>query len=137
MGRPEPKNAQNREIGAIVRALALLAALLLPAGARAEEQVDPGGLQIYYGPVTAYSQGTRTASGMAVAPGMAACPPWVPFHTVITVEDVGVYDCEDRGGDIQQTALDIYRPSYAAAVRFGRQWHAWWFVTTPSVGEGE
>lgn len=109
----------------------LLALVLSAQPALADYSADDGmGMPplTYYGPVTAYSYGTRTASGLPVSVGMAACPSWVAFHTMIAIEGLGSYVCEDRGGAIVGTAIDIYIPSYAQAIRFGRQWRTWRLV---------
>lgn len=69
--------------------------------------------------VTAYCPtGHRTASGAWPRPGMAAGNRW-PFGTVLDVEGVGRVVVTDRIG--HGSELDLYMPSCAAAIRFGRR----------------
>ena len=63
-----------------------------------------------------------TASGSRVKRGVtAACPPYMPFGTVIEIEGVGQRVCEDRGGAIKGKRIDVYYQSLQTALEFGRQ----------------
>lgn len=54
-----------------------------------------------------------TASGVPVGPGVAACPSWMPFGTVLRVEGIGTVTCWDRGPDW----LDLWFPTLAECYR--------------------
>jgi 3D (Asp-Asp-Asp) domain-containing protein len=85
--------------------------------------------------VTAYTAGAEstgkapshpaygiTASGARVKAGTTiACPPELPFGTVIEIDGVGKRICEDRGFAIKGRKLDLYIASLSEALRFGRQ----------------
>ena len=63
-----------------------------------------------------------TASGERVQEGVtAACPPEMPFGTVIAIEGVGERICQDRGGAIKGRRIDVYIPDLQEALEFGRQ----------------
>lgn len=85
--------------------------------------------------VTAYTAGVEstgkapgdvgygiTASGEKVREGYTlACPPSLPFGTVVAIEGVGERVCTDRGSDITEGRLDVYMPELGDALEFGRQ----------------
>jgi 3D (Asp-Asp-Asp) domain-containing protein len=63
-----------------------------------------------------------TASGSRVrAKYTIACPPDIPFGTVLEIENVGERVCEDRGGAIKGKRLDIYVAQINQAISFGRR----------------
>jgi 3D (Asp-Asp-Asp) domain-containing protein len=63
-----------------------------------------------------------TASGLKVRENETiACPPSYPFGTRITIEGMGTYICEDRGGAIKGNKIDIYVETKREAFAFGRQ----------------
>jgi 3D (Asp-Asp-Asp) domain-containing protein len=63
-----------------------------------------------------------TASGARVKEGVTiACPPELPFGTIIEINGVGKRICEDRGSAIKGRKLDLYITSLSEALRFGRQ----------------
>lgn len=63
-----------------------------------------------------------TASGLKVTEKRTlACPKNLPFGTVIRIEGMGEYRCEDRGGAIKGNKIDIYMETKAEAFAFGRQ----------------
>lgn len=63
-----------------------------------------------------------TASGLKVTENRTlACPPNLPFGTKITIEGLGIYRCEDRGGAIKGNKFDIYMETKGEAFAFGRQ----------------
>ncbi|HOX10820.1 MAG TPA: 3D domain-containing protein [Candidatus Moranbacteria bacterium] len=63
-----------------------------------------------------------TASGIKVQEKRTiACPPEFPFGVKISIEGLGVYTCEDRGGAIKGNHIDIYVLTKKEAFSFGRQ----------------
>lgn len=63
-----------------------------------------------------------TASGLKVAPKRTlACPPSFPFGTKISIEGMGEFRCEDRGGAIKGNKVDIYMETKSEAFAFGRR----------------
>lgn len=63
-----------------------------------------------------------TASGIKVAEKRTlACPPNFPFGTKISIEGMGEFRCEDRGGAIKGNKIDIYMETKKEAFAFGRQ----------------
>lgn len=63
-----------------------------------------------------------TASGLKVAQQRTiACPPEFPFGTMIRIEGMGDYRCEDRGGAIKGNKFDIYMVTKSEAFAFGRR----------------
>lgn len=63
-----------------------------------------------------------TASGLKVTPKRTlACPKEFPFGTKISIEGMGEYRCEDRGGAIKGNHFDIYVKTKSEAFAFGRQ----------------
>lgn len=63
-----------------------------------------------------------TASGLKVAEKRTlACPPSFPFGTKISIEGMGEFRCEDRGGAIKGNHVDIYMETKKEAFAFGRQ----------------
>lgn len=63
-----------------------------------------------------------TASGLKVTENRTlACPREYPFGTIISIEGMGEYRCEDRGGAIKGNHIDIYVKTKAEAFAFGRQ----------------
>ncbi len=64
----------------------------------------------------------KTASGLKVTPKSThACPREYPFGTIISIEGMGEYRCEDRGGAIKGNHFDIYVQTKSEAFAFGRQ----------------
>ncbi len=75
---------------------------------------------------TAYSSGSRTASGTPPQRGIVAADPAVlPLGSRIRVRGAGSYSGDyvvrDTGGKIQGRKIDIYIPKHAQAKRFGRR----------------
>jgi 3D (Asp-Asp-Asp) domain-containing protein len=62
-----------------------------------------------------------TASGSRVHIGTMACPPEYPFGAKIEIEGMGTYTCEDRGGAIKGNHFDMWFPSRAEALNWGRR----------------
>jgi 3D (Asp-Asp-Asp) domain-containing protein len=77
--------------------------------------------------VTAYCQGTRTATGVRVAPGIAAADPRVfPLGSSVRVSGLhgrydGVYQVLDTGSRVRGRHLDLYLPNCKEARLFGRR----------------
>lgn len=64
-----------------------------------------------------------TASGLKVTEKRTlACPPAFPFGTKISIEGMGEFRCEDRGGAIKGNKFDIYMETKKEAFAFGRQY---------------
>ena len=63
-----------------------------------------------------------TASGLKVAEKRTlACPASFPFGTKISIEGMGEFRCEDRGGAIKGNKIDIYMETKTEAFAFGRR----------------
>ena len=63
-----------------------------------------------------------TASGLKVKEKRTiACPKEFPFGLKISIEGMGIYTCEDRGGAIKGNKIDIYMETKKEAFSFGRQ----------------
>jgi 3D (Asp-Asp-Asp) domain-containing protein len=63
-----------------------------------------------------------TASGLKVTEKRTlACPANYPFGTKITIDGMGEFRCEDRGGAIKGNHFDIYMETKREAFAFGRQ----------------
>lgn len=63
-----------------------------------------------------------TASGLKVTENRTlACPPSFPFGTKMSIEGMGEFRCEDRGGAIKGNHIDIYMETKTEAFAFGRQ----------------
>jgi 3D (Asp-Asp-Asp) domain-containing protein len=62
-----------------------------------------------------------TASGIKVHSGTIACPSNFPFGTRLSIEGMGIFVCEDRGGAIKGNKIDIYMLTKRQAKEFGRQ----------------
>jgi len=77
--------------------------------------------------VTAYCRGTTTASGVAVARGIAAADPRVfPLGSAVRVSGLpgsydGTYRVMDTGSAVRGRRLDLYMASCTEARRFGRR----------------
>ncbi len=70
-----------------------------------------------------------TASGIMVEEKRTlACPPEYPFGTIIEIEGMGRYRCEDRGGAIKGNKVDIYMKTKSEAFNFGRRNLLAWVV---------
>lgn len=62
-----------------------------------------------------------TASGTHVHKGTMACPPQYPFGTKITIDGVGTFVCEDRGGAIKGNHFDMWFTTRSEALQWGKQ----------------
>lgn len=115
-----PRRGRLATIGALVP-------LLLAAGCTPrvppQRPVRPSGRTFI---VTAYCQGTTTASGARVAPGVVAADPRVfPLGSTIRITGLGrhdgVYRVLDVGGNIKGQRLDVYMRDCSQAIKFGRR----------------
>jgi len=74
---------------------------------------------------TAYALPGRTASGARVRRGLIAADKRFAFGTKLRIHGAGPYDgvytVADRGGAIRGQHIDLYIPSRAEAMRFGRR----------------
>ena len=76
---------------------------------------------------TAYCQQGTTKSGADTQPGIVAADPKVfPIGTVLRIvapvrQYGGIYTVMDTGSAVKGRTLDIFMPSCARAVRFGRK----------------
>ncbi|HAV11638.1 MAG TPA: hypothetical protein DCX32_03815 [Candidatus Moranbacteria bacterium] len=70
-----------------------------------------------------------TSSGIKVQEKRTlACPPEYPFGTIVEIEGMGQYRCEDRGGAIKGNHFDIYMVTKTEAFGFGRKNITAWVV---------
>lgn len=70
-----------------------------------------------------------TASGVVAVEGVTvACPPELPFTTILEIDGVGFRMCEDRGRAIRGRRLDLFIGSLDETPDRGRRralrWHA-------------
>lgn len=71
---------------------------------------------------TAYSLSGTTASGLPVGPGIIAVDPSViPLGTRVFVPGYGEAVAADTGSAVQGNIIDVWLPSYADAVAWGRK----------------
>jgi 3D (Asp-Asp-Asp) domain-containing protein len=77
---------------------------------------------------TGYVEAGVTADGTPTGPGTAACPPSLPFGTVLEVEDVGRVVCHDTYAPYLSDRLDIFVPSVADAYALTGP-HRVWLIT--------
>ena len=76
---------------------------------------------------TAYCQQGTTKSGVDTQPGIVAADPKVlPIGTVLRIvapvsQYGGIYTVMDTGAAVKGRTVDIFMPSCARAVRFGRK----------------
>jgi len=76
---------------------------------------------------TAYCQQGATKSGVTAQPGIVAADPRVlPLGTVLRIvapvnQYGGIYTVMDTGAAVKGRTVDIFMPSCAHAVRFGRR----------------
>ncbi|MFC1618197.1 3D domain-containing protein [Patescibacteria group bacterium] len=86
----------------------------------------------FMAPMSAYSSSPDecsgnpnvTASGARTHWGTVASSSNLPFGTKLRIKDIdpdAIFTVEDRGGAIQGNRLDIWYPSKAAALQFGRR----------------
>jgi 3D (Asp-Asp-Asp) domain-containing protein len=104
----------------VPRAAALALALCLWAAPSVQAQTLDGVWE-----VTAYACPPycgRTASGVQVGPQSIAAPSYVPFGTRLCIQGWGCGVVQDRGSAIVGRRLDVFLPSHAAAVQWGRRW---------------
>lgn len=94
---------------------------LAPAEVAAPVQAasGPGTLTVT---VTGYSIRGRTATGIQTAPGVVAVDPSViPLGTRLTIPGYGVGIAADTGGAVQGNTIDVWFPTTAQALQWGRR----------------
>jgi peptidoglycan DL-endopeptidase CwlO len=71
---------------------------------------------------TGYSIRGRTATGIPTAPGVVAVDPSViPLGTRLTIPGYGVGIAADTGGAVQGNTIDVWFPTAALALQWGRR----------------
>lgn len=72
--------------------------------------------------VTGYALRGRTATGIPTAPGVVAVDPSViPLGTRLTIPGYGVGIAADTGGAVQGNTIDVWFPTTAQALQWGRR----------------
>jgi 3D (Asp-Asp-Asp) domain-containing protein/peptidoglycan hydrolase CwlO-like protein len=116
---------ESRVRDAEVRTAALAAAAPAPALAPVELAaplvVDSGPRTLTVS-ATGYTIRGRTATGMPTAPGVVAVDPAViPLGTKLTIPGYGVGIAADTGGAVQGNVIDVWFPTAAQALQWGRR----------------
>jgi 3D (Asp-Asp-Asp) domain-containing protein len=62
-----------------------------------------------------------TASGAMTRAGLCACGTGYAFGTLFVLPSWAAYTCQDRGSQITDRNLDLWRSTRAAALRLGRR----------------
>ena len=71
---------------------------------------------------TGYSIRGRTATGIPTAPGVVAVDPSViPLGTRLTIPGYGIGIAADTGGAVQGNTIDVWFPTLAQALAWGRR----------------
>lgn len=71
---------------------------------------------------TAYALRGKMANGQTVHSGaIAADPRILPIGTVVQIDGMGTFTVKDTGGAIKGNRIDIWMPSNAQAMKFGRR----------------
>lgn len=106
-----------------IAAVAILIALAIWSPARAAQDGAVGRIL-----VTGYTGKGLTASGVLAAPGVAACPSWVPFGTLVWLDGVGTVRCADRYAAWLGPRVDVWVPTVAEAYALTglREWTPLW-----------
>lgn len=70
---------------------------------------------------TGTAKGSRTSTGHIPREGrtVAVDPKKIPLHSIIYVEDLGYFVCEDVGGAVKGNHLDIYVDEHDEALNRG------------------
>ncbi len=106
------------------RALAV-AAPAAPALAPVEvaaPRLSPSGERMLTVSSTGYSIRGRTATGIQTAPGVVSVDPSViPLGTRLTIPGYGVGIAADTGGAVQGSTIDVWFPTRAQALAWGRR----------------
>lgn len=99
----------KRTIAALLLALGLVSQCP-PAQASDMDATDGGGAAMPTILVTGYSLPGRTASGEAVGVGVAACPPWMAFGTLVHLSGKVELDvhCADRYAYWLSPRIDVW-----------------------------
>ncbi len=71
---------------------------------------------------TGYTIKGRTSTGIPTAPGVVAVDPAViPLGTRLTIPGYGVGVAADTGGAVHGNTIDVWFPTAAEALRWGRR----------------
>lgn len=107
------------------RSAALAAAAPAPAPAPVEFATPvaaPGGARTLTVSATGYALRGRTATGIPTGPGVVAVDPSViPLGTRMTIPGYGVGVAADTGGAVHGSTIDIWFPTTAQALQWGRR----------------
>ena len=121
------------DLTSTVLTLALAGAVLAGVDQIDIPEVEDGGVavdaatqnpQVIPAVCTAYAPtGQRTATGIWPTWGVVATDPSVlPMGTRMTISGLdGTFVAADTGGGVRGAHVDIYMPSYAAAISYGRR----------------
>ena len=116
--------AEARVAETRTRALAV-AAPAAPALAPVEvaaPRMSPSGERMLTVSSTGYSIRGRTATGIQTAPGVVSVDPSViPLGTRLTIPGYGVGIAADTGGAVQGSTIDVWFPTRAQALAWGRR----------------
>jgi 3D (Asp-Asp-Asp) domain-containing protein len=84
--------------------------------------VTPSGERTLTVSSTGYSIRGRTSTGIPTAPGVVAVDPSViPLGTRLTIPGYGVGIAADTGGAVQGNTIDVWFPTQALALQWGRR----------------
>jgi len=103
----------------------------LPRGSRACQSSPRSGLFV----VTSYCDHGTTASGRQAGPGQCAGPRWVPLGTVVWIEGYGRAVVTDRTALRFNGRWDVWLPTRAAAMAWGKRTVRVEVVSTPQKSD--
>ena len=84
--------------------------------------VTPSGERTLTVGSTGYTIRGRTSTGIPTGPGVVAVDPSViPLGTRLTIPGYGVGIAADTGGGVQGNAIDVWFPTKAQALQWGRR----------------
>jgi peptidoglycan DL-endopeptidase CwlO len=117
---------ESRVSAAETRTTAITAAVAPVVSAAVEPAAPPAaspdGARTLTVSVTGYSIRGRTATGMPTAPGVVAVDPGViPLGTRLSIPGYGEGVAADTGGAVQGNTIDVWFPTRAQALAWGRR----------------
>jgi 3D (Asp-Asp-Asp) domain-containing protein len=117
------RSAQRKSVALGARAAAVPDAALAAAPAPTPTAVEPVGDASQLTVVaTGYALRGRTASGLSTSWGVVAVDPSViPLGTRMTIPGYGVGIAADTGGSVQGNIIDLWFPTVAQALAWGRR----------------
>ena len=120
-GRIAAIQAQARTAATRTTALAVASPPLAPVE-MAAPIVTPSGERTLTVSTTGYTIRGRTSTGIPTAPGVVAVDPSViPLGTRLTIPGYGVGIAADTGGAVQGNTIDVWFPTKAQALQWGRR----------------